>query len=667
MKNYRDCIGEKTLGYTIDEYVGSGQYGVVYKAHSDSGQVVAVKKIVIPTEDNIKEYENAYSGDRSEMEEFFDQIAQKFVSETESMKMLSINQQNDNIIRYIDHRASKHDLQWEITIVMEFATPLREYLKTTPIDVETGLKLGIDIANGLNECHKMGIIHRDIKEDNIFVDKNGTFKIGDFGAAKLAGDSGTKTRGIGSLYYMAPEIQNSGKYTPSVDIYSLGIVLYKVFNYGRFPFTPTTAQAKSLKRSDNDNAFKRRMNGDDIIPPEFCPKEAAPVIVRACTYDPKIRYALASELASDLKTVRTQIPVDVLRSTIPYYIVRRTSEPAAAPAQPSAVYAAQQPPQQPSRTVPPEPVNPQQPGAWQQEPVNPQPRSYAPPQDDVDPYKTRSLNHVTEDPWGGAAQPLNNPDEGALNDEFQKTTDLIQQALHDGNVAMVRKLQEKLRMIEEEQAKIRMLREKKKRMWIIIAAAGVVAVLASVLLVILYPYTFEYKADKADRYYIHKYQFGIDRGRIQENEEELIPADYVDSTDDEYIYFSYHDDDLAETPPEKAGRLYRIRKDGTGLEELVATDDCEYDIYYEGYVYYLSWNQDRSLCRINPDSDSADKDKEILYDSMKLGEPINKMSMPDKNGIIEIELLNSHKIQYVNVRNDNSAGITISDENPVKD
>ena len=106
------------------------------------------------------------------------------------------------------------------------------------------------------------MIHRDIKPENIFVNADGQFKLGDFGVARTA----EKTMGGMSKKctenYMAPEVYHGRPYGASVDVYSLGLVLYRFMNKNRLPFLPPAP--KDIMFSDRENALVRRMRGDAL-------------------------------------------------------------------------------------------------------------------------------------------------------------------------------------------------------------------------------------------------------------------------------------------------------------------------------------------------------------------------------------------------------------------
>ena len=108
-------------------------------------------------------------------------------------------------------------------------------------------------------CKANNIIHRDIKPGNIFVSRFGTYKLGDFGIAKQLERGAGTLSSRGTYDYMAPEMFRGQRYDASVDIYALGIVLYKLRNRNRAPFLDPTADRVSSK--ERDDALRKRING----------------------------------------------------------------------------------------------------------------------------------------------------------------------------------------------------------------------------------------------------------------------------------------------------------------------------------------------------------------------------------------------------------------------
>ena len=155
------------------------------------------------------------------------------------------------------------------------------------------VKIGRDLCKALILCEKNQIVHRDIKPENIFVSRYGDFKLGDFGIAKNIEKTigGTK---IGTYKYMAPEVYNNKPYSFSVDLYSLGLVMYWMLNAKRMPFMPLPPE--KIKASDGEESRYRRLSGEKIPEPMNGSDGLKKIILKACEYNREDRFASAEEM-----------------------------------------------------------------------------------------------------------------------------------------------------------------------------------------------------------------------------------------------------------------------------------------------------------------------------------------------------------------------------------
>ncbi|QWQ39449.1 Stk1 family PASTA domain-containing Ser/Thr kinase [Gemella sp. zg-570] len=174
---------------------------------------------------------------------------------------------------------------------------LKDYMVKNPnIPLDTAIHIMKQIAEGLSHAHKNGIIHRDIKPQNILMDKNLTCKITDFGISRAYGDTTlTQTNQmLGTVYYLSPEQARGNVATAQSDIYSLGILMFELLT-GKIPFKGESAVAIALKHLQEDipNIDKYR---SDI------PKSVKNIIIKATMKNPNERYISSKELSEDLKT-----------------------------------------------------------------------------------------------------------------------------------------------------------------------------------------------------------------------------------------------------------------------------------------------------------------------------------------------------------------------------
>lgn len=297
IQKYSPLWGE----WTIEEPVGIGSYGKVYKISKQLGNekvISAVKHIKIPTTAQYEDAMLSLGNNQETMNIYFKNIVNKFENE---IKLLYKLRGNTNIVSYEDYMIKERDdIGWDIFIKMEYVTPLNKFIEVRSLTKEMIINLGIDMCSGLKLCHDNGIIHRDIKDSNIFISDNNSFKLGDFGVATNLSSEEAVTR-IGTPYYMAPEIilnYNNESYDKTVDIYSLGIVLYRLFNRLKFPFMPV--DDKDVTYNSKEIAQAKRVSGEEL--PKACDTDDKlwQVIKKACAHNPKERYSSVDDLKFDL-------------------------------------------------------------------------------------------------------------------------------------------------------------------------------------------------------------------------------------------------------------------------------------------------------------------------------------------------------------------------------
>ena len=268
--------------------LGKGAFGNVYEIHRvEAGKIykAALKVITIPQDQS--EVQNAYSEGmtKENVTTYFESVVNDFTKEFALMDELK---GYTNIVSYEDHMVVKHEngIGWDILIRMELLTPLLKWIDEYPMDEKMVIKLGCDICTALELCHKNNIIHRDIKPENIFVNKNGDFKLGDFGIARVTEKTSSVMSQKGTGPYMAPEVDKGEKYNETVDIYSLGIVLYRFLNNHRTPFLPMG----QITHYDRKMALDKRLSGEPIPAPMNGSDKLKKIVLKAIQYDPSKRF-----------------------------------------------------------------------------------------------------------------------------------------------------------------------------------------------------------------------------------------------------------------------------------------------------------------------------------------------------------------------------------------
>lgn len=299
-KQYEPFFGS----WKIVRLIGEGTYGKVFEiCRSEYGieEKAALKIISIPASKS--EYNSVLTDcmDERSATEYFRNYMQEMIREISLMSKLK---GNSYIVCYEDHEVKNRTetVGWDIMIRMELLTPLNEYTREKgTLGKDEVIHLGIDICKALEVCQKYDIIHRDIKPENIFVADYGNFKLGDFGIARIASQtSGASTR-AGTNAYMAPEIYRGEHYGKTVDLYSLGLVLYRLLNDNRLPFMPQ--YPAPLRFQDRENAQAMRLSGASIPAPTHADPNLANVIAKACSYNAEDRFATATDMRLALESL----------------------------------------------------------------------------------------------------------------------------------------------------------------------------------------------------------------------------------------------------------------------------------------------------------------------------------------------------------------------------
>lgn len=292
--------------WKIIEKIGEGSFGKVYKAkrmERDKAFYSAIKIVSIPsTRSELKSVQSELGSDQS-VKEYFQNLVEECIQEVNIMEDF---RGNSHVVAVEDYKVVEYldDIGWDIYIRMEYLTGFLEYCAGKQLSEREVIQLGIDLCKALEYCRKMNIIHRDIKPENIFVSRFGEFKLGDFGIARELERSMSSFSKKGTYSYMAPEMYRGEKYDNRVDIYSLGIMLYKLRNHNRLPFLDLEKQLITYR--DKENALNRRMSGEQLPKPVDAGDELAAVILKACAYDCDERYSCAEEFREALERVKFQ-------------------------------------------------------------------------------------------------------------------------------------------------------------------------------------------------------------------------------------------------------------------------------------------------------------------------------------------------------------------------
>lgn len=268
-------IGRLISGrYRIEAVVGTGGMAVVYRALDLEKQQTVAIKVLRPE----------YESDR--------EFVRRFSREAEAAAKMS----HENIVNLLDV-GIEGDMRY---IVMEYVDgmTLKEMIREEGhIHPDVALRMTLRILAAVDHAHRNGIVHRDIKPQNILVDRSGRIKVADFGIARLKASQTTKLAldgsAMGSVHYLSPEQARGEVADEQSDLYSVGVVMYEMLT-GRVPFDGETTVSVALKHVNEDPA-SMRLHSDRIS------RALDEVVMRALCKDKQRRYQTAAEMAADLR------------------------------------------------------------------------------------------------------------------------------------------------------------------------------------------------------------------------------------------------------------------------------------------------------------------------------------------------------------------------------
>lgn len=274
--------------------LGYGSYGAVYEAF-DNGAPFAVKLCTVPRDgeprpDDLRP---------DELEAFYEQLKKDYENEIRMMQKLS---SHPNVVQVKDYRLLPHEsgVGFYALYRMEELTPLGTlFADRYPAPAETR-KLGTDLCRALEACEEQKMLHRDIKPDNIFVDTDGNYKLGDFGVARCLDNLTAFYSRHGTANYMAPEVAASARYDGRADLYSLGLVLYRQLNDFRLPFL---SDKRLLSTSERSDALMMRLRGDVLPAPAHASEAFSAVILKACAFKAEDRFENAAQFREALEAL----------------------------------------------------------------------------------------------------------------------------------------------------------------------------------------------------------------------------------------------------------------------------------------------------------------------------------------------------------------------------
>ena len=297
-------------GWKIVREIGRGSYGTVYeieRRNRKGTEKAALKVIAIPKDEN--EYDEMLIKAGYDEQAVDNIIRDKLLTVENEYAVMREMRGNSNIVSCDDFAYSENGdgSGYTVFIRMELMKSLQSIIKEKRRAHERFtegevIKLGKDICHALSVCETRNITHRDIKPENILVSRTGDYNLADFGIARTMDHTTTATM-AGTRLYMAPEILKLERYGTTVDIYSLGLVMYWLLNGYRMPFEP---QDTIPTGDDTAAALMKRLSGEKLPAPCNASRELSDVILKACAYKSYNRYRSASEMLKALEGVETK-------------------------------------------------------------------------------------------------------------------------------------------------------------------------------------------------------------------------------------------------------------------------------------------------------------------------------------------------------------------------
>src|SRR5438270_1312647 len=269
-----EVLGDR---YQLGDAIGRGGMATIYRGHD-----MRMERVVA-----IKVLREVYSTDP------------KFVTRFQREAKAASALQHPNIVQVYDY--GQTDGNYFIVMELVEGTDLRRYLRSRGVlAVDRAIIIAHDVALGLGAAHRRGIVHRDVKPQNVLVGRDGSIKLTDFGIASVYKDINAErltTTGmtLGTVQYYAPEQAQGEIVSPAADVYALGIVMYEMLT-GRPPFDGDTPVAVAMQHIQDVPTPPSQYNAS--IPPAL-----EEIILRCLEKVPEMRFRDGSQLARALETL----------------------------------------------------------------------------------------------------------------------------------------------------------------------------------------------------------------------------------------------------------------------------------------------------------------------------------------------------------------------------
>jgi serine/threonine-protein kinase len=272
--------------YNIIEELGRGGMGVVYKAEDTKLKRTVALKLLPPELTHISE------------------VKERFMREAQAAAALD----HPNICTVYEFDEAEE--KTFISMAYVEGQSLRKKIESGPLELDQALRIATQVAEGLEEAHKKGVVHRDIKSANIMVTEDNQAKIMDFGLARMTGGTLITQEGMtmGTIAYMSPEQARGEEVDQRTDIWSFGVVLYEIFT-GQLPFKGEQDQAVVYSILNEEPESLTNVRSE-------IPMSIEQVVGKALEKEPDERYQHTEELLDDLKSIAEGIEPEGIRARL---------------------------------------------------------------------------------------------------------------------------------------------------------------------------------------------------------------------------------------------------------------------------------------------------------------------------------------------------------------
>ena len=281
-----------------------GAAAVYVVKSTKSGQTYILKHISVP--ESQKQVDalmfTGAAATKEDAQKYYEQVVSDYQTELSTLETLSSSPNLDCFRSY--QIAPKEDgVGYDMYLLAEHRKTLVDYLNDNAMTRLCAVNLAMDLCSALLDLRQAGLIHRDVQPSNIYLSAQGHFLLGDLGIAKIEERKYCSIPENMLSSYSAPELFSLlGSIEPTTDIYSVGLILYRIFNGNHAPFEDENTSAKAADR--------RRITGEALPVPMYADYEISEIILKACAFKPEDRYQTPQELKDALVEYMKRNQVD---------------------------------------------------------------------------------------------------------------------------------------------------------------------------------------------------------------------------------------------------------------------------------------------------------------------------------------------------------------------